>query len=98
MMFPLMIIIGVRIAKATLKHIKMLKKPHLNILSVTIGSKSSKNENVKRCSNSRTNESKKQSEITREKHATIATETLKAVGTAMLNKMPSETIFVANNA
>src|SRR6184192_902910 len=98
MMFPLMIIIGVRIVKTTLKHVKMLRKPHLNILSVTIGSKPSKNENVKKCSSSRTSESKKQSEITREKHATIATEILKVVGTVMLNRLQSETIFVASSA
>src|SRR6184192_1205618 len=98
MMFPLMIIIGVRIVKTTLKHAKMLMKSHLNILSFTIGSNASKNENVKRCSTSRISESKKQSEITREKHATITTEILKVVGTVMLSKLPSETIFVTNNA
>src|SRR6184192_1806878 len=98
MMFPLMIIIGVRIVKTTLKHVKMLMKSHLNILSITIGSNASKNENVKRCLTSRISESKKRSEITREKHATIATEILKVVGTVMLSKLPSETIFVANNA
>src|SRR6184192_2870172 len=34
----------------------------------------------------------------RRKHATIATETLKVVGTAMLNKLPFKKTFVANNA
>src|SRR6184192_2775405 len=98
MMFPLMIIIGVRIVKTTLKHAKMLMKSHLNILSFTIGSNTSKNENVKRCSTSRISESKKQSKMERRKHATIATEILKVVGTVMLSKLPSETILVANNA
>src|SRR3954471_4513056 len=96
MMFPLMIIIGVRIVKATLKHVKMLRKSHLNIPLIMTGSTA--NKNAKRYLNSRTSENKKQSKMEREKHATIATETLKVVGTATLNKLLSKKTFIANNA
>src|SRR4051812_10142531 len=36
--------------------------------------------------------------MAREKHATIATETHKVVGTAMLNKLLSKKTFIVNNA